>query len=408
MSHANGKIYADSNYGVSIEDVRSVLGDTSTDLGTLCTSSLINKWSKVKPVRYKTGVSTPYFGELTPAIHASVNYGFSTDLDSSLVVTTPMDALDLLLSGEAYTYLPPNGATGSYAYRLTDFDGYNHNAPAPYSDYKNYPYNNRLPWFTLDKNPNAEILLSDLAGFSDFGDLSDWSLYLIYRIHGGTGSVSSLPATSDIEGCATTIGDLDSGLTAYWRHGASSVPNVQYDYCFAIYNNDDGEPYYIPLPILDTFTPTVYQPFTLILPSLSPKYETYTYEDNGITTIGGIRVPFSAEDVDEPFMIAIEIYRYHNGNYEKLNESEDEEYFTFTGTVDSYVYGGQWEDGTAMDFAPIGVPLANIDELYYRVRIYYTGDNRVSCFLTGGDIYTPGTFANYNSYVTSSQLIKLT
>ena len=49
MSNSGGKITAP----VSIEDVRTVLGVSSYDLGTLCKNSngKINKWSKYKPVR---------------------------------------------------------------------------------------------------------------------------------------------------------------------------------------------------------------------------------------------------------------------------------------------------------------------------------------------------------------------
>lgn len=404
MSHANGKIYADTNYGVSIEDVHTVLGDPSTDLGTLCSSSRINKWSKVKPVRYRTNISTPYFGQMTPALYASVNFGFATDIDNSLVVTTPTAALNLLLAGSAYSYLQPNGATDNYAYRLTDFNGYNHNAPVPYVEYKYFPFNNRLPYFTLDKDTEAEILLSELSGFSDFEDLRDWSLYLVYRRHGRTGTATALPASTNVENCTTTIGGLDDGLSAYWRQGTSGLALAQYDYCFVIFNNDDGEPYYIPLPVLGTFTPTAYQPFTLTLPNLSTRYELNA--EDGV--IGGIRVPFAAEDVDDPFMIAIEVYQYRNNVYEKLNEQGDSEYITVNETTDSYAYGGQWGSGTAQDFDFLGVSLSDIDELYYRARIYNTADGRTSCFIPGSDILTPGTFVDYTPNPTQSQLVKLT
>lgn len=54
MSNSGGKITAP----VSIEDVRTVLGVSSYDLGTLCKSEKINMWAKYKPVR------VPMFNEL--------------------------------------------------------------------------------------------------------------------------------------------------------------------------------------------------------------------------------------------------------------------------------------------------------------------------------------------------------
>ena len=49
MSISNGKIIAP----VSIEDVKTVLGETSNDLATLCKSENINIWSKYKPISCK-------------------------------------------------------------------------------------------------------------------------------------------------------------------------------------------------------------------------------------------------------------------------------------------------------------------------------------------------------------------
>ena len=46
MSVSNGKIIAP----VSIEDVKTVLGESSNDLATLCKSENINIWSKYKPI----------------------------------------------------------------------------------------------------------------------------------------------------------------------------------------------------------------------------------------------------------------------------------------------------------------------------------------------------------------------
>ena len=48
MSVSNGKIVAP----VSIADVKSVLGESSNDLATLCKSSKINVWAKYKPTVY--------------------------------------------------------------------------------------------------------------------------------------------------------------------------------------------------------------------------------------------------------------------------------------------------------------------------------------------------------------------
>ena len=64
--HKNGKITAP----VSINDVRVTIGNSSHDLGTLCTSNNINKYSRYKP--YNRGILTDDILEdrVTP-----INYG---------------------------------------------------------------------------------------------------------------------------------------------------------------------------------------------------------------------------------------------------------------------------------------------------------------------------------------------
>ena len=48
MGNSNGIITTP----ISINDISGCLGDGSKDLGTLCTSGMINKWSMYKPVKY--------------------------------------------------------------------------------------------------------------------------------------------------------------------------------------------------------------------------------------------------------------------------------------------------------------------------------------------------------------------
>ena len=55
MSVSNGKIIAPDR----IEDVKTILGETSNDLATLCKSENINIWSKYKPINCR-GVFKEY------------------------------------------------------------------------------------------------------------------------------------------------------------------------------------------------------------------------------------------------------------------------------------------------------------------------------------------------------------
>lgn len=95
---------------VSIGDVATCLGVGSYDLGTLCVSDKINKWSRRKPI------SLAQIGELTDAQFKSNGFG----------LTVPTGSTDIFeAAGLEYTYKKPT----TY-YRLTDFVNYNHLANA--------------------------------------------------------------------------------------------------------------------------------------------------------------------------------------------------------------------------------------------------------------------------------------
>lgn len=134
MSHSDGNITAP----VSIYDVQHVLGNNSSDVGTLCRASNINKWSKYKPV-IKNLIDT-VTGQINPTTKAwlgtatwwkgtSGTCGFDS---VSVLMDTPSNiAYNSINSGGMWSYQNPNGGQ-SAPYRLTDFAGYNHNAVCPF------------------------------------------------------------------------------------------------------------------------------------------------------------------------------------------------------------------------------------------------------------------------------------
>ena len=102
---------------VGMQNIAKCLGSNSTDLGTLCCSDLINKWSLKKPVNLaKKDV-------LTDAELRSVNYGFSIPVyNNASALNTAIE------NGETWQYIKPQ----SGYYRATDFDGYSHLASNPF------------------------------------------------------------------------------------------------------------------------------------------------------------------------------------------------------------------------------------------------------------------------------------
>ena len=117
MSHSNGIITAP----VSIDDVKSVLGETSNDLATLCKSSNINMWAKYKPTSYGAPFPSDWY----------------RSEDGNFGITFPnINAIKNLISAytadkkNGYSYKKPSGGSNS-PYRLGDFRGYNKNAYPP-------------------------------------------------------------------------------------------------------------------------------------------------------------------------------------------------------------------------------------------------------------------------------------
>lgn len=135
MSVNNGVITAP----IGIGDVNSVLNAGSLDLGTLCNSAKINPWARFKPTnggqvanRKKSNANEKY----------SVIYGIAQYSGTTLVGRS--NILKRITSANFMNDLKWSLAqpTLNY-YRLTDFNGYNHNAKFGFdnADYKYFPAN---------------------------------------------------------------------------------------------------------------------------------------------------------------------------------------------------------------------------------------------------------------------------
>lgn len=104
---------------ISLRDVQTALGEKFTELSTACTSSKINMFAKYKPVRYPSVV--PLNGDERQGIHK----------DWGLILPKSTSVTDIIkeINGHSngWTYERPTGGSAS-PYRLSDFEGYNHNA----------------------------------------------------------------------------------------------------------------------------------------------------------------------------------------------------------------------------------------------------------------------------------------
>lgn len=112
---------ATSNISTTL--VANTLGTSTRDVGSLCTNSNINKWSKYKPTRYSS---------LAPTMDQfwKANDGYcGFDLSNARIISA--GDTDGMINN-TWEYLPPRGGEDE-PYRLGDFRGYCHDALVQYT-----------------------------------------------------------------------------------------------------------------------------------------------------------------------------------------------------------------------------------------------------------------------------------
>ncbi|WP_430813126.1 hypothetical protein [Carboxylicivirga sp. RSCT41] len=101
-----------SETNLTIDDVKSAIGDNSNDVGTLCTSNNINMYSLKKPVYQENNTASEWY--------KAKDGNYSLTIPSFSYGQTPTD----------WTYHRPSGGSVE-PFDLGHFRGYNHNAEIP-------------------------------------------------------------------------------------------------------------------------------------------------------------------------------------------------------------------------------------------------------------------------------------
>lgn len=210
MSVSNGKITAP----VSIDDVKSVLRESSNDVATLCKSDNINKWSKNKPIKHNC------LFKPTEAQKKEANYGISNIpyykllgkmtqdvINGSMKNATNISTLDTRI--EPWHYQQPIGGYAS-PYRLGDFDGYFANASAPIGAITETEIESSLSGkvsvvFNKNTDTVSSLTFNDLASEKDFSNQ-----YLGLCLSNGNKSFYMTQKIGFDEGDDVTISMLDS------------------------------------------------------------------------------------------------------------------------------------------------------------------------------------------------------
>ena len=186
MPNSNGRIYVDKSTdppkGVSFADVQTVLGTTVDTEGGLCTHKNINMWAKCKPIAANLLRPLDYdHAEQISNYHCglSVVYSASSFNDFLLKVRSALSNDNYKYRNEfvAVKYDRPEGTMAS-PFRISDFDGYRHNADLDYSIFNESAGGDGLPISTMYSR-NIQI---DLRGTPTDVSLPDDSSRLGYYV----------------------------------------------------------------------------------------------------------------------------------------------------------------------------------------------------------------------------------
>ena len=140
--------------------VGQTIGVASRDVGTLCSASLINKWSFYKPVSISNKVTGINDDDLF-----SINDGFTIPS-----YQYPSLLLNARLGGIDWVYSRPTGGALS-PFRLGDYRGYNHSAANWFTLYRTNGGGDLEQGYTLVyemSNCDIQWLISNFKLFKDF------------------------------------------------------------------------------------------------------------------------------------------------------------------------------------------------------------------------------------------------
>lgn len=184
MSVSNGKIVAP----VSIDDVKSVLGESSNDLATLCKSTKINVWAKYKPTDYNAAFTDNW------SKGKDGNYGLNITVNNRVSSWSALVAeYSKTNNGYSNIYKRPSGGATS-PYRLGDFRGYNHEAKPEIRDYlpvTNYMEDQQI---SISVTYNVVTVDGDQISYNNVEDYK--GLYFGYVITDTNGKTLKLIVTA--------------------------------------------------------------------------------------------------------------------------------------------------------------------------------------------------------------------
>ena len=229
--------------------VSNALGISSKDVGTLCSSSNINKWSLKKPV-IDTSYNNSYWyrgDDGMCGISIEGTYFYHIDL---LMAKTNV----LSIVNKDWQYNKPTGGS-SQPYRLGHFRDYEHSAGCPFEYPSIYEidtfYNNGSNFIfcvNLQNNDNGNISIYEMQGF-DFENC-----YLVAVVFNKNSETWINTSVADF-----SMGYMTMADGANIASNLSFINNNDYDVYLLIQNSVTNT--YYPLPNSPSFNPTTLTKF---------------------------------------------------------------------------------------------------------------------------------------------------
>ena len=226
MGIVNGYIHATD--ALSVSEVAVMLDVSSQDVGSVCTSSSINKWARYKPVNYRSvsrltneQLKSVQFG-LTPKEHVKLEtFNYIGDAGSGFTVD------DILGYNEEWEYKRPSGGAAS-PYRLSDFMraegdsvnwGYYPLTPPPISDYSGWT----ISLTTIRNVANSTNLTSGSSAYNSVynkGELGDATYHQFKMMWSEDGTSWGNIGGQDSHAIPITallFGNMNTPTNQYWR-----------------------------------------------------------------------------------------------------------------------------------------------------------------------------------------------
>lgn len=165
---------------LTFEEVANFFGLATSDAGTLWQNANWNMWAKNKPMNIAE------YGTLTEEQKQGLSYGIEENTEYSIVGSESWE--EAFTNAEngifSWTYGKPQG--GSYPFRSSDVNYYNHNAVCPlFFEAAGEGYV-RVGIETESSLPTGNIKLSDLIGLPSMANLSDSYFGILYKKNGGS------------------------------------------------------------------------------------------------------------------------------------------------------------------------------------------------------------------------------